>query len=464
MIKIGKLKLLQIALLSSLFCGVFAATVFAQEVETGTKNQPKIAQAGDPMFIDIDLPRHQVYLGETIRVQYDVYVAQARGLVNYDAVEPNFTGWTVLELPPPKASMVSLNGERFTKEPFAVYYLNATQLGQLPLPRLTVEMPFAKPPIWISNAERIVEVLAPTRPSPKSFNHHNIGAIELKLKLNATKTIRVGDVLNLELNVIANAPSANIVFELANNEQIKEVFRIQKPYQIASKTEIVDDKYISQTSYRIRVSPLKEGKWVLPQFQLTAFNPSLQIYEDLRSEAMTVEVQAAKLNSTDVLDGQMSKTPQRQLRSLKLQSKNPQKVPSLAFGLIPLLLIAFGFVFGCFYDRSKKQRSWYERKQRFKQFKLDFMAAQDAESQLTKLQEHLAVIFELPPSSPTALMLKQIQDADIPKHDIDTLTETITELSQSTYSDKRPIKRKEAETIVFILKQMMQSKEQDKCI
>lgn len=470
MIRAGKLKLSKLGLLGSLciaICCVFVPTAlipaaFAQDVEIGTKSRPQVARDTDPMFIDIVLPRHQVYLGETIRVQYDVYVAQSKGLVQYDAVEPNFEAWSVLETPAPKPTLATLDGKHFTKEPFAIYYLNATRLGQNPLPKLAVEMPFTNPPRWISSPELFVEVILPPLPSPKDFSPHNIGAIEVELKNSEARTIRVGDVLNFELIITANAPSQNIVFALAQSAQVKEAFLIHEPYPIASKAEIIDDNYRSETRYRIRVSPLKEGQWPWPQFELSFFNPKTQNYELARTQAATLNVLPAKLNSTEASDGIHNKAPQRELRALELQSEGEKDIPSLAIGLIPLLFVVFGLFLAGLCEHRKRQRPWRQLKLGFQRFKKDFIADENAETQLIDLQDHLGVLFDLEPNAPSAAIVNQILKADIPKRDIDTLIQTIEELRQAVYSDKRPIEREKAETIIFIVEQMLNRKEEGK--
>ena len=107
----------------------------AQPVHQDTeynKENLHIASAPEDMFIDLKVPEHQIYLGETIRIEYDVYVAASRGQIFYDAEEPDFSNWYSIEGKAPVASSVTLGGKPYTREPFAVFFVtpNAALAGK----------------------------------------------------------------------------------------------------------------------------------------------------------------------------------------------------------------------------------------------------------------------------------------------------------------------------------------------
>ena len=77
----------------------------AQEITTSVAKPP------DDMFVDVHIPEYQIYLGETIPIEYDVYVASNRGQLFYNAQEPDFSGWYTLEGTAPQASHVYISGK-----------------------------------------------------------------------------------------------------------------------------------------------------------------------------------------------------------------------------------------------------------------------------------------------------------------------------------------------------------------
>ena len=99
----------------------------AQEITTSVAKPP------DDMFVDVHIPEYQIYLGETIPIEYDVYVASNRGQLFYNAQEPDFSGWYTLEGTAPQASHVYISGKSYLKEPFAVFLITPTKIGQIPI-------------------------------------------------------------------------------------------------------------------------------------------------------------------------------------------------------------------------------------------------------------------------------------------------------------------------------------------
>ena len=102
------------------------------------RNIAKACKQGDPMFIETDTREYQIYLGQTLRVDYAVYIEASRGQVYYDVVEPDFKFWYSIEGTTPRSSYVSIENKSYQKEPFATYYITPSKAGLLPLPRLFV--------------------------------------------------------------------------------------------------------------------------------------------------------------------------------------------------------------------------------------------------------------------------------------------------------------------------------------
>ena len=90
----------------------------------------RLTSPPDDMFVDLRVPAHQIYLGETIRVAYDVYVASSRGQVFYNVEEPDFTHWYVVEGRTEPAGHASFEGKAYTREPFAVFFVTAMTSGK----------------------------------------------------------------------------------------------------------------------------------------------------------------------------------------------------------------------------------------------------------------------------------------------------------------------------------------------
>lgn len=128
---------------AGLFC---PASLSAQSPadDAGHRDSPMKTTARDDMFIDLIVPMHQIYLGETIRIQYDVYVASHRGQVNYIYEEPDFAGWYTIEDEKPIAQSVNKNGKPFTREPFAVFLSRRTSPGESRFPSSKSRFPIVR--------------------------------------------------------------------------------------------------------------------------------------------------------------------------------------------------------------------------------------------------------------------------------------------------------------------------------
>ena len=143
-----------------------AQTSVVDGFQTSQVKNARVAAAPDDMFIDMQVQNHQIYLGEVLKVEYDVYVAASRGQVFYDVEEPEFARWYSVEGKAPQSGGVSLYGKSYTREPFAVYYLTPDSPGRLPLPVLKAQVPFIQAKPWITHDTRYIEVLTPPEPAP----------------------------------------------------------------------------------------------------------------------------------------------------------------------------------------------------------------------------------------------------------------------------------------------------------
>ena len=123
----------------------------------------------DDMYIDLVVPSHRLYLGEVIRIEYDVYVAKSRGIVHYDNQEPDFESWFIYEDSVPEPSIEIIQDKTYTKEPYAAFFVAPLKAGHLLLPTLAVTIPYKQPSTWITHAAHTVEVLPPPNPIQKTL-------------------------------------------------------------------------------------------------------------------------------------------------------------------------------------------------------------------------------------------------------------------------------------------------------
>ena len=292
----------------------------------------------DDMFVDLRVPAHQIYLGETIRVAYDVYVASSRGQVFYNVEEPDFAHWYVVEGRTEPAGHASFEGKAYTREPFAVFFVTAMTAGKIALPPLKVEVPYVASKPWVMNTPRIVEVLPLPEPRPADMAIGNVGNFEISGKISDTE-IRVGDVVNLKVTVRSDSPSAGIELAPYVLSEDPEAFHVYPAIVDQTEEQIIGDKLVSKRVFRIRLLAQKTGHFKISPAEIVTFEPKRHQYRRLSTEAFEVTVGEGFLPENEVR-AQTHRLDGGKIRPMHLESSRSMNAPSLWW----LVVAPIGFV------------------------------------------------------------------------------------------------------------------------
>lgn len=429
-----------------------AQTLPQTVIQTSQVHDARITTAPDDMFIDMRVPVHQIYLGETLRVQYDVYVSSQRGQVFYDIEEPDFVKWYALEGTAPPASYASISGKSYTLEPFAVYFVTPTTMGKLPLPTLKVQVPYISSKPWITHLPRFIEVIPPPSPAPEYFAIGNVGQFELKSKLSSSSA-RVGDVITVQIEIHSIAPVSGIKpapFELT---ACAEAFQIY-PFVIDTMDEkIVNEQFKSVITGHFQLLALKPGRWEIDPFKLVAFHPRTHQYLTYATEALTVDVEAA--SETLNLSPARAKTLQLEawdIVPIQLEKTSAKEPVSLMWMAVPplILLALWGIVSGR--RRSVNQNMADEKHEYTEQLFMRFERAKNAQEQLDVLKEIFKQCHQWefsPSASETEQWLREHFEAE----NAETIMHAIQKLQLAKYSTQDVLPEAMVGKICAVLRQ-----------
>ena len=430
---------------------VYAQPAAAQQPtgEARNNSEPRLAAPPDDMFIDIQVPAHQVYLGQTMRIEYDVYVASGKGQVFYDAREPEFSKWYVFEGTAAHPSQTTVNGKSYTKEPFAVYYISAYAPGKIPLPELSVQIPYLDDKPWITHQTRIIEVIPPPEPAPAGFAPGNIGHFKLDVQTTDT-SIQIGQTIDIRIQVTADAPAPQIQlvpYEIADTDAFK--------LYPAVRDKITEDIHLNQfrsvTSFRIRLLALHSGNYTLPPVQIVTFDPSAHQYRTIASDPMPVQVMPAiHTFTTEQSQIHTSRMDKAEPRSISLRKTPPSKPISLWFLLVAPILFAGTLGGMAVYRKRRQHHNDMERNDRIRELSQSLADAQTADSQLEALRSLLEIRYGIGRNLGSSELKSEIENRFSPE-DSGELNQILTELHTLSYSTHAPLSADEIQQLTRIL-------------
>ncbi len=426
--------------------------VYAQQpAQTAQENQntPWLAAPPDDMFIDIQVPAHQVYLGQTMRIEYDVYVASGKGQVFYDAREPEFSKWYTLESPAAPPSQISINGKSYTKEPFAVYHISAYAPGKIPLPAMSVQIPYLSDKPWITHQTRIIEVIPPPQPIPNGFAPGNVGQFKLDVQTTAS-SIEVGQTIDIRIQITSDAPAPQIQpvpYEINETES----FRLYPMVRDKIEESVQQSQFRSVSSFHVRLLALQSGNYTLPPVQLVTFDPSSHQYKTITSDPISVQVlpifHEISTEQTLIHTSRMDKATPRPIYLIKTRTSTPL---SLWFMLVAPLLFACALG-GVLYHKKRRQHlSDLERHAHIQSLMHSLQTADSSDSQLEAIRSLLETRYQIERNLSTAQIETAIADR-FSAEDAALLHQHLSKLHTLSYSTHDPLSPDEIQSLSEIL-------------
>lgn len=418
----------------------------AQEITTSVAKPP------DDMFVDVHIPEYQIYLGETIPIEYDVYVASNRGQLFYNAQEPDFSGWYTLEGTAPQASHVYISGKSYLKEPFAVFLITPTKIGQIPLPPLNVELPYS-PNSWITHDPHIVEVIPPPTPAPKDFAPANIGVFSIHASL-LRENIRVGHAAIIQITLEANAPIAGVQLAPYDLGPYDDMFKIYPFTKDALKENIVNNTIHASRQFRLRLVPLQPGSYTLPPVKIVTFNPKIHQYQTIQSQPLQLQVEPSNTPADINIQTVNTKLFQNDDIIPIIPKRNFITYPSwlllVLFSIPPLALALFILLYEL-KKRKYAQHRLLSMMNTFEQLSKNAQNTDDAFIQLQSIRQILYSCFELQIGVSESLLQKQLSSL-FSKQECDILFPLSQKLRIQAASSHKPISKNELNSILNILK------------
>ncbi len=425
-------------------------TAAIENVQTSKVKEAHIAVAPEDMFIDIQLPGHQIYAGEMIRVENDVYVASKRGEVFYDVEEPDFLHWYSIEGATPKAGNAVFNGKSYKREPFAVYYATPVTTGKVALPTLRVQVPFNHGE-WITHVPSFVEVLPLPTPSPAGFAFGNVGQFEISTVLSSHE-VKGGEIITVMVHVKGNAPVAGIRLAPYTLTTSADAFRLFPVINDEMKEEVVENQVVSTRSFRFRMEALKAGNWTIDPFEMVVFNPKKGQYETLKTVPLTIHVSedAAQRSEQPTTLGTLM-IEKRQVEKLSFK-KAPSgfRIPIHVMWIAPFVLICLAASV-IIRKRNKKSKENADKKERYLEQLRTFESTESSDVQLQSLRDILTFWFGIDLSE-NADDLSKALCAVFKPEDAALLQDAHRELKRESYSTRHAITGKRCKSLADILR------------
>lgn len=437
--------------IGAFLCCLLPVCAWAQDgqAQAGGPEHARLAAPPDDMFVDLRVPAHQIYLGETIRVAYDVYVASSRGQVFYNVEEPDFAHWYVVEGRTAPAGHASFDGKTYTHEPYAVFFVTAMTAGKISLPPLKAEVPYLPSKPWVMNTPRVVEVLPLPEPRPAGMAIGNVGNFEISGSLSE-REIRVGDVVNLKVKVWSDSPAAGIGLAPYVIGEDPEAFRVYPTINDLTEEKVIGDRLMSKREFRIRLMALKTGSFTLPPVEIVTFEPQHHQYKRLATEPFEIRVGDGYLPETSVR-AQTHRLDSVSIRDIRLSHRNASCVIPLGWlALAPVLFLVW-LIGMIFYRRVRRMRQDSERVKAAEQCLESLETADTAQAQLDIIGKIMDVRFGLGLDDGRDAFYAELEKL-LTAEELSVLKSSIAALKENVYSTKKPLSEKALSEVVSALR------------
>lgn len=408
-----------------------------------------VATPKDDMFIEVQVDEHQIYLGQTIPVQYDVYVATSRGRVYYEAIEPEFGHWYAIEAETPKPAYENIDARSYNREPFARFFVTPTMTGKLPLPALRVQVPFLPNKPWITHEPTIIEVVSTPTPYPKDFAPGNVGQFSLKTGI-AKNHLREGESTILTIRLDAQSPLTQVKLAPYHPDELQHAFEFFDLQYDQTETRVTSSGLHATQSYHIRLTALQAGNWTLPPLHLVSFDPKRHAYQTVSSTPIDVTV-APNDHPLTRPDAAIDLPVFNDTKPRKIHLLTPTTLSSLWW--IGLILPPLCFIACILYLKHKKHLKNQKQKRDFLEklsnLKQALQNADSATAQWQTLRSLIALVFDCDASLSRADICNHLK-ARLTNEEYAAITPILNDLFTQYHSTHQPVDANALEHLLSI--------------
>ncbi|MEO6336845.1 MAG: BatD family protein [Verrucomicrobiota bacterium] len=245
-----------------------------------------------PAFLKLIVPKNQVYFGEPITVQIQLYCQDARD-VSMPQIQSD--GFTVGNIPQPTQSQTRIGNEAYHLVAFKVA-VAATKVGSLTLGPATCNLKLLMgprnifgqftqaQPVALKSEPQMLNVLSlPTAKKPPGFNGA-IGNFNMLFAAGPTN-VAVGDPITIKVKI--SGRGALDLLSLPSQSDWREF----KTYPATSKVESSDPLGLEGAkTFEQVVVPQNSGITELPPFVFSFFNPERKRYQSITNSAIPLVV------------------------------------------------------------------------------------------------------------------------------------------------------------------------------
>ena len=275
-----------------------------------TPNNAPVPTEGAPYFLELEVDKDEIYLGEPIRASYFLYRPANAMPEIYDQMAPNFTGFWAVDI---KVSYATKNiqraGRSYVRESAIEYFLVPIEVGTLNIAPTRVKVPnhnslYAEPS-WIASPSKALQIKPLPPGAPAGFDLANVGhnmSLSSTVRLsgsNQEATPRVGDSLVFSAQLSGEGLVEQMVFApLAEHPDLLSY----GPEREEAETKALYDLLSGSQRVSYTVVPLTEGELTVPPLRFVFFDPQSEAYQELTAGPWTFEVKGKAPNADKVLE------------------------------------------------------------------------------------------------------------------------------------------------------------------
>lgn len=246
--------------------------------------QPEVVK--DPVKVELKASRATAYVNQQIILTFTFY-RRINLFQNPLYTPPDTTGFWAVNLPTDKNPReVTLNGVKYLAQDFktALFPTTAGKFTLAPA-SLTVQTdPFGGTETIKTTPLEIKVLPLPEEGKPKIFNG-SVGQYQMKVWLKEQKIER-GKPVQITAKIEGEGNIQTI------SEPVIELCREFKKLSASGKEELIKGKYgtSGSKSFEIVLIPLKEGRYTLPPFEYSYFDPVKEEYRTLKSQVLSLNI------------------------------------------------------------------------------------------------------------------------------------------------------------------------------
>ena len=252
----------------------------------------QLQEVKDPVTVDLKASQETVYVNQQILLTSTIYI-RTNLLQNPSYSPPDTTGFLAVNLPTDKQlHEVTLNGIKYAAQDFKTV-LFPTTAGNFTIGPGTLVVqtnPFNSPQTIKTNQLKIKVLPLPTQGKPGNFSG-SVGddyQMDVTLKQNQ---IERGQPLQITAKIWGRGNIQTI------SEPVSSLSGEFKKLSSTGKEDLVKEKsgVSGSKSFEIVLIPLKEGRFTLPPFEFSYFDPVKKEYRTLKSRELGLSILPSKV-------------------------------------------------------------------------------------------------------------------------------------------------------------------------